>query len=269
MNATWLLLACVGAAACGGPPAEAPKNATPPAAPTAAIPQAGRVAIGDPTAADHLRILVAPSGTYFERDDTTAHGRAVDIGVALGAAVHRPIVFIETPEDKLIPDLLAGKGDVAANLLLTFERDDKVAFAKPIRSGIRELVITGPKEPPLVTLEDVGGRTIHVRGTSDHHASLVRLNAQLKGINRPPAHIVVTNATDEALLEMVNSGKIPATIADDYIFDLWSKRLPDLKANRDVAVSQDGVLAWVTRKDNVQLLENMNALFSLYKVTFP
>ncbi len=53
-------------------------------------------------------------------------------------------VFIETREDQLIPDLLAGKGDVAANLLLTFERDEQVAFAPPIVTGIRELVVTGP-----------------------------------------------------------------------------------------------------------------------------
>ena len=40
--------------------------------------------------------------------------------------------------------MLAGKGDVAANLLLTFERDEQVAFATPIETGIRELVVTGP-----------------------------------------------------------------------------------------------------------------------------
>ena len=169
---------------------------------------------------------------------------------------------IETPQDALIADLLAGKGDIAANVLLTFERDDQVAFAKPVLTGIRELVVTGPGEKPLVSLEDVGGRALHVRKSSDHYASLLRLNDQLTKINRPPAKIVVaTAATDEDLLEMVNAGKIPATIADDYVFTRWRKTYDKIHANPDVAVSQDGVLAWVTRKDTPKLLGAMNAFF--------
>jgi len=151
--------------------------------------------------------------------------------------------------------LLAGKGDIATNLLLTFERDDQVAFAKPILTGIRELVVTGPGEKPLVSLEDVGGRAIHVRKASDHHASLLRLNDQLIKINRPPAKIVISTAsTDEDVLELVNAGKIPATLADSYVFDRWRKTYEKITANPDVAVSQDGTLAWVTRKDASKLL---------------
>lgn len=175
---------------------------------------------------------------------------------------------IETPQDALIPDLLAGKGDIAANLLLTFERDDQVAFAKPLLTGIRELIVTGPNEKPLVSLEDIGNRTIHVRKASDHYASLLRLNDQLTKINRPPAKVAIANAaTDEDLLEMVNAGKIPATIADSYVFDRWRKTLDKITANPDVAVSQDGKLAWVTRKDMPRMLAVMNEFFATLKLT--
>ena len=51
-------------------------------------------------------------------------------------------MFIETREEQLIPALLAGNGDVAANLLLTFARDEQVAFAPPIVAQIRELIGT-------------------------------------------------------------------------------------------------------------------------------
>ena len=96
----------------------------------------------------YLRILVAPSRTHFETVDGRHRGRAVDAGVALAQRLtedaKRDItaVFIETREDQLIPSLLANKGDVAANLLLTFARDEQVAFAPPIKTGIRELVVT-------------------------------------------------------------------------------------------------------------------------------
>ena len=273
MKVALALLACIGIAACGGSTPQPPKNATPEAvretAAPALVPSAGDVPAGDPSASNALRILVARSRTYFVAANDRVRGRAVDIGVALGQALKRPVRFIDTPEDALIPDLLAGKGDVAANLLLTFSRDDQVAFATPFQRGIRELVVTGPKEKPLISLEDIGGRTIHVRAKSDHPASLVRLNEQLKGINRPPARIALTNGTDEDLLEQVNAGKIPATLADDYILDAWKQAFPNVHANRDIAVSQDGVLAWVTRKDNAALLQALNDFFSTHRVTIP
>jgi len=196
-----------------------------------------------------LRVLVAPSRTPVV---TVAEFQK---WLNAQTSTTFEVVAIETPQDALIPDLLAGKGDIATNLLLTFERDDQVAFAKPILTGIRELVVTGPGEKPLVSLEDVGGRAIHVRKASDHHASLLRLNDQLIKINRPPAKIVISTAsTDEDVLELVNAGKIPATLADSYVFDRWRKTYEKITANPDVAVSQDGTLAWVTRKDASKLL---------------
>jgi membrane-bound lytic murein transglycosylase MltF len=222
-----------------------------------------------------IRILVAPSRTYFETGDGRHHGRAVDTGVALAKAIadssgHEvAAVFIETREDQLIPALLAGKGDIAANLMLTFARDDQVAFAPPIVTNIREIVVTS-KEKPMVTLEDVGGREIHVRKDSYHHESLVRLNDQLKKVDRPAARVIVDaqTKTDEDLLERVNGGRIPATIVDDYIFDRWKNEFPNIAANKDVSVSTGGILAWVTRKDAPVLAAALKEFFTTHKLTF-
>jgi ABC-type amino acid transport substrate-binding protein len=178
-------------------------------------------------------------------------------------------VFIETREDQLIPSLLAGKGDVAANLLVTITRDEQVAFAPPIKTDIRELVVTDGV--PLVSLEDVGGRRITVRMNSDHHASLIRLNEQLKKNNRRQAVIItdLTTKTDEELLDSVNAGRIRATLVDDYIFDRWQGELLKIAAtNREVAVSQDGVVAWATRKDAPALTSLLKDFFSTHKLTF-
>jgi membrane-bound lytic murein transglycosylase MltF len=278
--------------ACTSSREAAPTNATP-ATPQPislkAIPVAAPRPAGEPSRMDqagngdldaviergYLRVLVARSRTHFENNHGQVRGRAVDVGVALAemlsqrTAAKVSVIFIETVEDALIRDLLAGRGDVAANLRLTFERDDQVAFAPPVRSGIRELVVT-ELSAPLVSLEDVGGRAIHVRKNSDHHASLLRLNQQLTTIHRPPARVVAEEeiATDEDLLGRVNDGHIPATIADDYIFDLWRKEFPKITANRDVAVSQDGSLSWVTRKNAPNLLAIINEFFSTHRLTF-
>ena len=223
-----------------------------------------------------VRILVAPSRVYFQTADGQHRGRAVDAGVALAALMseraQRPVepVFIETKEDQLVTALLAGRGDVAANVLLTFARDEQVAFAPPIKSGIRELIVTDTTAP-VVSLEDVAGRRITVRKNSDHHLSLIRLNEQLRKIDRERAVIIVDDKTrtDEELLDSVNAGRIRATIVDDYIFDLWQgEMLKMASTNRDVAVSQDGVIAWVSRKDAPALTALMKDFFSARQLKF-
>jgi membrane-bound lytic murein transglycosylase MltF len=291
MRVFGLFIVLSAAAACSGSsrsaaPANAASSASapveiPPAAdqPINKLEKAAKPLAGDLDAIvdrGYLRILVAPSRTHFETVDGRHRGRAVDAGIALAQRLSEvakrevAAVFIETREDQLIPSLLANQGDVAANLLLTFTRDEQVAFAPPIKTGIRELVVTDVGSP-LVSLEDVGGRTIHVRKNSDHHASLIRLNDQLKKVNRQPATIVADDKTktDEELLDSVNAGRIRATIVDDYIFDRWQRDLLKIAAtNRDVAVSQDGVLAWVTRKDAPALTSLLKDFFSTHKLTF-
>ncbi len=224
-----------------------------------------------------IRVLVAESRTHFYTDKQLHRGRTVDAVDAFQRFLHERITprtisvqLIPTSESTLVSDLIAGQGDIAANMLRTFERDDQVAFAKPVRSGVRELIVTGPGVTPLVSLEDVGGRAIHVRRNSDHHASLVRLNEQLRKIERPQAKIVLApeDVTDEQLLDLVNTGRIPATIVDDYIYDGQRPRLENTAANRDVAVSQDGEIAWVTRKESTQLLTLINEFFATHRLSF-
>lgn len=291
----------VGAGACGqadSPPANATPTVAPaPAAPAPAArqpieeaapeppPSPGALAlIKAPALGDldamakrgRIRILVARSRTYYFVDNDRQRGATYDAGVAfarfvtsrLGAGpASISVVFIPTPENALVADLLAGRGDIAANLRQTFERDEQVAFATPTLTGIRELVVTGRAERPIVSLEDVAGRNIHVRKSSDHHASLVRLNDQLKRIDRQPARIALADEalTDEDLLDRVNEGTFPATLADNYVFEARQRELTSVAANRDVAVSQDGVIAWVTRKDAPQLLEAINAFFATHR----
>jgi membrane-bound lytic murein transglycosylase MltF len=290
MRTFGLFIAVSMVAACAGSPESAPASATSRAPALTEIPPAPEQPISKlekttksfkddldaVVSRGYLRILVAPSRTHFQTVDGRHQGRAVDAGVALAekltADAKRTItpVFIETREDQLIPSLLAGKGDVAANVLLTITRDEQVAFAPPIKTDIRELVVTDVGKP-MVSLEDVGGRRITVRMNSDHHASLSRLNEQLKKNNRRQAVIIVdlTTKTDEELLDSVNAGRIRATMVDDYIFDRWRGDFDKLvKINRDIAVSQDGVLAWVTRKDAPALTSLLKDFFSTHKLTF-
>ena len=108
-----------------------------------------------------VRVLVPYNKTlYFLDKGGTQRGLIVDMmtefekrlnaGVkAHYARIH--VVFLPTPRDRLIPDLLAGKGDlVAANLTITDERRAQVDFSHPLASGVRELIVTSASAPARV-----------------------------------------------------------------------------------------------------------------------
>lgn len=242
-----------------------------------ALERARAVATGDLDAIANrglLRVLVVASRTEYSIADGRQRGATFDAGKAfetflnsnVDAASPVRVVFIPTRNDALVADLNAGRGDIAANLALTFERDDQVAFSEPVRNGVRELIVTGPGVPPIVSLEDVAGRAIHVRKSSEHYASLVRLNQQLAKVDKPVCKIVVANEAllDEDLVQLVNAGKIPATLVDDYVFKLVKATVPKVAVNEDVAVSQDGVLAWAVRKDSPKLGALVNEFIKWY-----
>ena len=225
----------------------------------------------------YLRVLVVPSRTGFATEKGVQRGATFNAGKAVEAFINSKragtnpikVVFIPVRSDALVADLNAGRGDIAANLLVTFERDDQVLFSEPIRTGIRELIVTGPGVPPIVSLEDVAGRAIHVRKTSDHYASLVRLNQQLAKVDKPVCQIVVAGEalTDEDLVQLVNDGKIPATLVDDYVYKLMKATVAKAAVNEDVAVSQDGMLAWALRKDSPKLRALVNEFIALHDLT--
>ena len=54
-----------------------------------------------------------------------------------------------------------------------------------------------------------------------------------------------------------------------FIFERWEGKLLRIAStNPDIAVSQDGVLAWVTRKDAPRLLAFMNEFFTTHRIAF-
>lgn len=89
----------------------------------------------------------------------------------------RPLTIYIAPatRDKLLPYLGEGFADVAiGNLTVTEERLKEADFVPGDegRRTINEVVVTGPKSPELKTLDDLSGKTVHVRKASSYYESL-------------------------------------------------------------------------------------------------
>ena len=210
-----------------------------------------------------LRVLVAYNQTGYFIDQGRPRGVAYEalrrFGERLNQDRKRPIdvVFVPTPRVRLLRDLVAGLGDIAAgNLTVTEARRTIVDFSRPILTGVREVIVTGPEGPKLKTMADLAGARVFVTAGTSYVASLENLAANQKRVGADPVSIgeVAPELEDEDLLQMVNSGLLPTTLVDDHIARLWSRVLPNLRVHEELALRTGGEIAWAVRPETPQLL---------------
>ena len=172
------------------------------------------------------------------------------------------MILIPVARDKLFSYLVQGKGDIAAaNLTVTKQRLKQVDFCAPFSSGIKELVVTGADAPAIKKLEDLSGKTVYVRRSSSYFESLKKLNQKFKQKGLGPVKIDLAdeNLETEDILEMVNAGLVPITVADSHLADFWSKIFKELKVHENLLLAKNGKIAWAVRKNSPKLMRSINA----------
>jgi membrane-bound lytic murein transglycosylase MltF len=178
-----------------------------------------------------------------------------DLNKRLGLSGTRRIQVIAIPmtRDRLLDAVTEGRADIAAaGLTITADRLRQVDFSEPWTSDVREVLVTSSIAKPIVFMGDLAGREIVVRVSSSYYQSLRELSDHfvrdgLAPIDIVPAHEIFE---DEDLLEMTSVGMIGITVADDYIARFWQQTFPDLTLHEDLAIREDGRIAWAFRKNS-------------------
>src|SRR5215813_6000857 len=180
----------------------------------------------------------------------------------------RPLTVYIAPatRDKLLPDLVDGLCDVAiGNLTVTEERLKTVDFVPGDegRRTISEVVVTGPKSPELKTVDDLSGKTVHVRKASSYYESLEKQNEKLKAAGKPPIAFVLVpdSLEDEDLMEMLDAGLIEILVVDDWKARMWALVLPKVKVRNDLVLRADAKTGWAIRKDSPKLAAAIDDFF--------
>jgi membrane-bound lytic murein transglycosylase MltF len=223
-----------------------------------------------------IRVLVPRSKTHYFVEMGQPRGMAFEAMTAFGEELNKKrgnlkvhIVFFPTPRDKLIPDLLAGLGDVVvAGLTKTPERDKVIDFALPsLTKPVSEIVVTGPTSPALTSLNDLSGKEIFVRRSSSYWEHLAQLNERFKKESKAPAILrpAPEDLEDEDLLEMLNAGLVGIVIVDDYLTELWTKVYTSLKPRPDLAINSGGELASAFRPNSPQLKAALDAFVKTHR----
>jgi membrane-bound lytic murein transglycosylase MltF len=220
---------------------------------------------------EFIRVLVVYSKTHYFFDEGTQRGVTYEalkefenfINSSLGRRTLRVhLVIIPVDRNELIPALADGRGDVAAaNLTITGARREIVDFSIPLLKGVSELVVTGPDSPPLSDLDDLSGKTIHVRRSSSYWESLAALNATFESRGLDPIEVkpMEEYLQDEDLLEMVNAGMLPMAVVDGHKAKFWAKVLPSIVVREDLAVRIGGEIGWAFRQHSPKLAEHINS----------
>ena len=170
-------------------------------------------------------------------------------------------VILPVHRDQLVPALLEGYGDIiAANLTVTPGREERVDFSIPWMQDIDELLVTGPAAPPLRSLADLAGASLHVRRSSSYWQSVERLNERLHTQGREPVRRIPApeSLEDEDLLEMVNAGLLPMVVVDSHKARFWQQIFDKTEVRDDLALRTGGTIAWAFRRDSPQLAEVVN-----------
>jgi len=167
------------------------------------------------------------------------------------------VVLIPSTRDKMLPGVAEGRGDIAAgNLTETEERLKVVDFvAPPDRKPVRELIVTGPASPELGALDDLSGKTVHVRKASSYYESVVALSARLKADGKAAVKVfeLPDALEDEDALEMLAAGLFELAVVDDWMARLWAQILPKIKVREDLVLRAEGHTGWAVRKGSPKL----------------
>ncbi|WP_426751878.1 transporter substrate-binding domain-containing protein [Myxococcus sp. Y35] len=165
--------------------------------------------------------------------------------------------------DKLIPLLQEGHGDViAADLAVTKEREKQVAFTRPL-TRVNEVVVgrRGAENLPR-KVEDLAGRTVHVRPSSTFAASLRALDKKAPGL-------VIADAPEsvdpEHLVWQVSRGEIPLTVVDSHLLAAIETYNTDVEGLFPIATARP--LAWAMRLENPKLRTALNTFLVEHALT--
>jgi len=166
------------------------------------------------------------------------------------------VKFIPVRPDQLECGLTEGLGDIiATGVIPTPEREQRVAFSAPLRRDVKLILVAGPAFGTITTLSDLSGKVIYANPLTFYYAQLQRLNDELIQAGKPGIKIRAAdgNLMEEDLIEMVNAGQLPATVASDQRAAFWSQVFDQIRTYPDIPIASEGQLAWVMRKNSPQL----------------
>jgi len=223
-----------------------------------------------------LRVLVSYNRTNFFHTSRGDRGIEHDLMKEYEKYINRGprkerykthIVFLARPFEKLLSDLKAGYGDIAASgITVTPERSQFIDFTKPYITDITEVLVSNKNTHPPKTLQELSGQQIIVVSNSSYIIHIERMNQSLGRLGLPAIEIVKADPLLEAeeLLEMVNAGLFDYTVVDSHIANIYQSIFHKIRVQEDFVFHYGGNIAWAINQDLPDLKASLNKFVYSY-----
>ena len=163
-------------------------------------------------------------------------------------------MVVPPSRDKLIPWLVAGKGDlIAASLTIDPESEDTSVQSSRRVTTVSEIVVARAGDDSIKSLENLAGRTIYVRPSSSYWRSLLKIKDSGIDFELKPAP---ENMETEEIIAKVATEEYDLTIADSNILDIELTWRDDIKGT--LALGDPVSRGWVVRAEDKELLTAIN-----------
>lgn len=202
-----------------------------------------------------LRVLLTQASIdipYFPRQGLPVHYETEMIeqfAKQHGLEVHW--VYVEKFRD-LIPELLAGRGDViASNLTISEERKEQVTFTNPVAISKEQLIVRS--DDNIKNIKSLKGRKVALLRSTSYWDTMNKHKEKNPDIELQQ---VSENKTVVEILDDVATGKLDVTVADSNIVNALLPLQPRLKIAFDVSAERP--IGWAVRPDALELKRALN-----------
>jgi len=179
------------------------------------------------------------------------------------------LLLIPTARDQLIPQLIAGRGDIiAADLTITSEREKLVDFSEPLAKNVHEVVVASNKAPKLKDVDSLAGQSLFVNPSTSYLSSIETMNKSLVEKKMSPTIVIKApgNFEPEDILEMVNANLANYTVVERYLALLWKQIYPNLVVYENITLRDDGSIALAMRKNSPLLKAQLDTFTAAHKI---
>ena len=194
--------------------------------------------------------------TYRDQDMGFEYDLAKAFADFLGVELK---VKVSESWDQVLLSLCKGVGEVVAASTTIIPSRLKVAGFSNGYLAVQQMAITHKKNTEIKTIDDLKGKSTHVRrGTS--------YEERLRTLKRTGLDVIIKVRDDvstEELIQGVAKGKIEVTIADSNVALLNRRYYPDIRIAFPIEKPQS--LAWAVKKGERALLDKINEFFDRIK----
>ncbi|XZG68868.1 transglycosylase SLT domain-containing protein [Chitinibacteraceae bacterium HSL-7] len=204
-----------------------------------------------------IRVLVANGPTTFFTASGALHGvereqlMALEVFLNRNRPAERPptrLQFVPVEEGELLGALLAGRGDMAAGLLPVIDGVSGVRYSRAYLED-KWCVLRHRNSAPVGSIAALAGQ--RVVATKGSYARRLLSGVDIRW-SEPEAAM-----NTEALLLAINRGGETITVASDYVYRLWKKRLPAIA--QDVCLPGSVAAAWAVSEEADGLVAELDA----------